>query len=584
MANWLKLPNKTETIYTLRTLPFRERRWVLILGGLFIISIIGLGWKLNDYVSVIVPAAGGSLREGVIGTPLFINPVLAASDSDRDLTTLIYSGLMRVGADPSDGRAGGQLIPDLAEKYQVSSDGLTYTFTLKKGLKWQDGELLTTADIKFTVDKIQDPLIKSPRRASWEGVNVEVINPNEISFHLKKPYPSFLETATMGILPKHLWSNFNTETFSLNKLNTEAIGSGPYQIKKVVKNSATGIPEYYNLESFAGFALGAPYISYLRINFYTNENSLIEAYIKRNIDSLSAISAEHTAQLATVGAQILQAPLPRVFGVFFNHNQAPVLLNQEVRQALNLAIDRQAIIETTLHGYGTAIDGPLPTNAIDPVKSALAADHEASRLIKARQILENGGWTWNETNKLWQKQGKKDTQILAFTISTSDTPELKRATQLIQETWQALGAKIEIKVYEIGDLTKDIIRPRDYDALFFGQVVGRTPDLYSFWHSSQRQDPGNNIALYTNADVDKLLEQLRRESDPEQTAALYQKFNQYLAADLPAVFVYAPDFLYVMPTKVKNVSLRPINLPADRFLSIYEWYVNTDKIWKIFNH
>jgi peptide/nickel transport system substrate-binding protein len=571
MANWFKLPTKTETIYTLRTLPFKQRRWITALGVLFIVSIVGLGWSLNDSFSVLVPATGGTLREGVVGTPLFINPILATSDSDRDLTTLIYSGLMRVAKD-------GTLIPDLAESYQVSDDGLTHSFTLKKNLKWQDGEPLTTADIKFTIDKAQDTLIKSPRRASWEGVSVEVVSPSEISFHLKKPYPSFLETATMGILPKHLWSNFNNETFSLNQLNTEAVGSGPYRIKKVVKNGATGIPEYYNLEPFRNFALGTPYISRLRINFYANESSLIEAYVKRDIDSLSAISAEHTAQLEEAGARVLKAPLPRVFGVFFNHNQAPVLLNKEVRQALNAAIDRQAIIETTLRGYGTAIIGPLPPGILNSPVIATTSN----RLIEAREILENDGWTWNETNKIWEKKNKTNTQTLAFSISTSDTPELKHAAQLIQETWQALGAKVEVKVYEIGDLTKDIIRPRDYDSLFFGQVLGRTPDLYSFWHSSQRQDPGNNIALYTNATVDSLLDQLRSSDDPAKTKELYQKIDDQLEAEMPAIFVYAPDFLYVMPTKVKNVSLRPINLPSDRFLSVYEWYVSTDKIWKIF--
>lgn len=569
------LPNKTEVIYTLRTLPYKKRRWVLALALLFVLAIVGIGWSINNYFSVLVPASGGILREGIIGTPLYINPVLAASDSDRDLTALVYSGLMRIGED-------GQPIPDLAETYRVSDDGLSYHFTLRKNLKWQDGAPLTAEDIKFTIEKIQDPQTKSPRRASWEGTSVTVVSPREVQIQFKKPYPSFLETATTGILPKHLWSKFTAETFSLNQLNTEPIGSGPYKVSKIIKNKGTGIPEYYDLVPFKNFALGPAHLSLLRLNFYPNENALIEAYLERKIDSLSAISAERASQLAKTGARIIEAPLPRVFGVFFNHNQAPVLLNKEVRSALNEAIDREAIIESTLHGYGNAIVGPLPNDVIASSSEKLASS--TNHLAQARKILEASDWSWDEANKIWQKKNKKETQTLAFSISTSDTPELKRVAQLVQETWQALGAKVDLKVYETGDLNKDVIRPRDYDALFFGQVLGRHPDLYSFWHSSQRQDPGNNIALYTNSDVDKWLDQLRGSSDAETNLALYQKLDQSIREEIPAVFVYSPDFLYLMPAKVKGVNLTNLNLPSDRFISVYRWYINTDKVWKIFNH
>lgn len=577
MANWFKRPTKTELIYTLRTLSNRKRYWLGILLALLLAAIVGLGWLVNDFFSVTIPARGGTLREGVIGAPLYINPLLATSDSDRDLTMLIYSGLMRIGPD-------GRPFPDLAEKYEATDDGLTYTFFLKKNLKWQDGTPLTAEDVAFTVTKAQDPQTKSPRRASWEGVNVTVLSPTLVRFQLQKPYPSFLTRATMGLLPKHLWNKFSGDAFSLNQLNTDPIGSGPYSVKRISKNKDTGIPDYYELRAFSDFALGTPFVSTLHLNFYANEADLVQAYYNRQIDSLNAVSSEHAAELEQNGAHVFQTPLPRVFGVFFNHNQAPVLLHPEVRAALNAAIDRRAIIESTLHGYGTAAFGPLPpTASIGQSDEATSLGSSTNRLAEARQILSDHGWQWNDDSKTWQKQkNKKETETLAFSISTSDAPELREAAELIQQTWQALGAQVELKVYEIGDLTKDVIRPRDYDSLFFGQVLGRSPDLYSFWHSSQRQDPGNNIALYTNADVDKLLDQLRTENDPQTAAELYQKINNYIQADLPAVFVYSPDFLYLLPDWVHGVNLEAINLPSDRFLSVYHWYIATEKVWKIF--
>ncbi|KKW34489.1 MAG: Extracellular solute-binding protein family 5 [Candidatus Giovannonibacteria bacterium GW2011_GWA2_53_7] len=178
-------------------------------------------------------------KKGIVGTPRFINPLLATSDADRDLTTLVYSGLTRISED-------GRSIPDLAAEYQMSDNRLTYTFTLRDDLTWQDGEPVTAADVEFTIKKAQDPAVKSPRRAGWEGVKTRVIDARTIAFDLQQPYPAFLENAAMGILPKHLWEKFDGETFALNQFNSESVGSGPYKIKTIKKDNL-GIPEYYIL-------------------------------------------------------------------------------------------------------------------------------------------------------------------------------------------------------------------------------------------------------------------------------------------------------------------------------------------------
>src|SRR4029079_11032839 len=125
------------------------------------------------------------------------------------------------------------------------------------------------------------------------------------------------------------------------------------------------------------------------------------------------------------------------------------------------------------------------------------------------------------------------TQALQFTLATANVPELRSAAQYLKNVWSAMGAQVSVQVYDQGDLSQNVIRPRKYDALLFGEVVGRELDLFAFWHSSQRNDPGLNIALYANKDADTILEQLRATRSETDRATLYKKFESELAADVP---------------------------------------------------
>ena len=154
---------------------------------------------------------------------------------------------------------------------------------------------------------------------------------------------------------------------------------------------------------------------------------------------------------------------------------------------------------------------------------------------------------------------------------------------MVKADWEKIGAKVSLKIFESGDLNQNIIRPREYDALLFGEIIGRDMDLFAFWHSSQRNDPGLNIAMYTNSSVDKSLEQTRATGDEDIRKDNYTKFQKEIAKDTPAVFVYSPDFIYVMPEKIKGISLGQIIMPSERFLDVHNWYIETENIWKIFS-
>jgi peptide/nickel transport system substrate-binding protein len=172
---------------------------------------------------------------------------------------------------------------------------------------------------------------------------------------------------------------------------------------------------------------------------------------------------------------------------------------------------------------------------------------------------------------------------LVFSLSTSNVPELKSAAEAVKSTWEKIGAKVELKIFETGDLNQNVIRPRKYDALLFGEVVGRDPDPFVFWHSSQRNDPGLNIALYTNITADKLLEKARTVSDEEKRKEIYRQFQEEVEKDAPAVFLYSPYFIYIVPHALKGIDdTSGITVPSERFGQIYKWHLGTEKIWKIF--
>ncbi len=533
-----------------------------------VISGLVLLYTLNKSFLVEVPDYGGSITEGIVGSPRFINPILAISDADRDLTSLVYSGLMKATSD-------GGLHPDLAEEYSISEDGLTYTFILKKTAVFHDGTPVTADDIEFTVQKAQDAFLKSPRRSNWDGVKVEKIDEHTVRFVLKQAYSPFIQNTTLGILPKHIWKNVDTESFPFSTFNTKPVGSGPYSVDSFATN-ASGLPTTYTLHSFKKYSLGRPYIDTLVLKFYTNEKNLLDGFENGDIESVNSISPQNVALLSTNNSRTITQPLPRVFGVFFNQNENPVLVNKEVRVALDRVLDKNQIIQEVLVGYGQALNGPLHTNTTDPTETT-----PEERLSDARAILEKAGWVFNDQG-VYEKKTGKDTEILSFSISTSDAPELKALAQNIQTRWQQLGARVEVKIFEVGDLNQNIIRPRKYDSLLFGEVLGRDLDVYPFWHSSQRSDPGLNIALYANPKTDKLLEDYRKTTDDAVKKKYLSSFETEIKDDTPAVFLYAPYFIYITPTRVKNITLGQLTISGERFLNVHEWYINTNDVWKFF--
>jgi peptide/nickel transport system substrate-binding protein len=560
------IPKERPIRRTLLSFTLAERAVFYFFVSLFLLSGLTMLWKVSSAYLETVPTQGGTLTEGVVGNPRFINPVLALSEADKNLSALIYAGLIRL-------TPGGEIKNDLAESVEISENKLTYTVKIHPEARFHDGAPVTADDVVFTIQKIADPLIKSPRRGNWDGITVEKIDERTVAFNLKKAYSPFIYNLTTGILPRHIWKNVTADEFSFSQFNTLPVGAGPYRVEAVERNDG-GIPDYYHLVPFEEALGGSSYIKNLVFRFYPSEEALVEAYNDGAVESIGGISPEKMPRLKTESANIIHAPLPRVFAVFFNQNQSKALLDKAVRQALDLAAPKPEIVGNVLNGFGVTIDGPLPSI----VSSEKIASTTEERIGYAREILKNAGWKENPETGILEKTVGNATLPLSFSISTGDAQELRLVAEELARAWQKLGAKIEILVFETGELNQSVIRPRQFDALLFGEVVGREADLYPFWHSSQRNDPGLNIALYANSRADKLLEEARSGGGKET----YQSLSEELKKDVPAVFLYSPSFLYVVPEKVKAVSMGSLSVSQDRFLGIRDWYIETDKVWEIF--
>lgn len=526
---------------------------------------------LNQHYSTTVPTSGGTLTEGIIGTPRFINPVLAFTKADQDVTALVYSGLMRIDEN-------GELVPDLAEDISIAEDNRTYTITVRRDAQFHDGTPLTARDVVYTLQLIQDPDLKSPLRGNWSDVSITEIDEYALSLTLAEPYAPFMENLTIGIMPAHAWSSLPVEQLPFSQLNTEPIGAGPYQITDSERDTS-GLITKYTLQAAPNHH-EPPNISEISLQFFQNESALLEALRNNTIDSTAYLA---TSQLPDLNDShtIISEPLPRLFGIFFNQNRSTVLLDSAVRKALATAIDRDSIITDVVDGYGVPTATPLPGHLYAVESDVSATSGTTTGPEAARSILSDAGWTQNEAG-LWEKTIDENTVTLEITIRTSNTPVFASMVDNIATSWEAAGIAVATEQFEQTGLVQSVIRPRDFEVLLFGLDMNRSYDLYPFWHSSQQDDPGLNIAQYANVEVDDLLDSAHETQDNQERAALLTEASNIIADETPAIMLFQPEFTYVTRPNVTVTPFSNLARPADRFSTIPSWYTEKASLWPWF--
>lgn len=513
-----------------------------------------------------IPNYGGEYIEGIVGQPIHINPVISASNSaDENLARMIFSSLFKYDQ-------SGNITNDLVENYEISEDKTQYTVHLKKGVLWHDGQTLDAEDVLFTIRLITDPAYKSPLRANWQGIEASSPDAQTLVFKINNPYVGFLNNLTFGILPKHLWESVSPENFSLTNLNIEPIGSGPFKYNPPFQKDSNGNILSYKLVANPNYFAGKPFISKITFNYYSDDSAIISAYNKKEIMGISNISPKKLPEITlTQSTDTHHFNIPRYFAIFFNQTKSLPLASDEVREALSYATDRQEIITTILDGNANPVYSPILSGMPGYSEDASKTDFD---LAKANEILESNGWSRGDDGI----RTKGDAR-LEINLITTDWPELADTAEIIKSQWEKVGLRVNVNKLSISDVQQNHIRPREYDALLFGQVLGADPDPYSFWHSTQKRDPGLNLSLFGDSDTDKLIENARTEFDQEKRASLYREFQEKISAERPAIFLYSPSYIYPLNKKVRGIDIINLVSPSERFSNIDKWYLKTKRIW-----
>ncbi len=633
--------------------------------ALFISSFVFVSASFYLRNTEIVPAQGGTHNEGIIGAPLFINPVFAQdNNADRDLVELIFSGLMKYNQQ-------GELVPDLARDYRVLEDGQVFEFDLKENIFWSDGRPLTADDIIFTVKKIQNPALNSSLRASWLGVETEKISDLTVRFILSSPSAVFLENCTLKIMPKHIWQDIAETNFHRSVHNNllNPIGSGPYKVDKV-NYEKDGRIKSIELVANNLYHGSQPHITNVNILFFNNNEELLSALRANRLQGFSFTYSPEYENLNQGGYTSYTMLMPRYFAVFLNSKKNDNLENKKIRQSLNYAIDKNEIVDQVLSGQALVVNSPLLPEIYRLAESDHAYQFDPDR---AKSLLTEAGFVEQADGfraKITRKQpafqfrndlqtGSKGTEVqelqkclanaslvgpeiypekeitgyfgektkaavirfqekykediltpfgltsgtgrvlqstraklnelcapvtqdiqpLSLTLTTVDQAGLKDIAEMIKQAWQNIGIQTELEIIEV-DQIKETIRQRDYQSLLFGQMLGMMPDLFPFWHSSQIRDPGYNLTSFESKEADELLEDARQSLDPEERKELLADFQEILLANAKAVFLYSPNYIYLVSDEIKGLSPRLITDPSKRFSEIESWYIKTKRSWR----
>jgi len=655
-------PSRKQWRQFLKILDKKEKRYFFVFASLFLISFTYLATTFYLDKTKVVPADGGTYVEGIIGSPRFINPLYAVtSDVDRDLSEIIFSGLVKYDSE-------GNIKPDLAKNYEILENGMVYEFELKENVLWHDSQPFTADDVVFTVEAIQNSEVKSPLRPMWLGVKVEKVSDFDIRFRLKNASSVFLENCTLKIIPKHIWEEILPKNFLLSQSNLKPIGTGPYMLDLLSKDNKGNIISLDLIKNTSYFEK-PPYLSKISFRFFEEkekekaEKNMVNAY---NVGDIEGFSLNSMSQIPREG-NVHIFTIPRYFTVFLNPQASKALSEKEIRAALNHGTDKKEILNIVFSGQGKEVNSPILPNVYgfkvqetvydyDPetakdllgdakfftredgfrektviktssfsFKSSLSVSSQGAEVTElqkcltrdpevypegditgyfgpktksavirfqekySQDILEPFGLTTG-TGAVKGKTRDKLNEVcfdnsdeiipLKFTLHTAKDPLLEQTAQILKTQWKEIGVDLDIETFNIATIEGEIIRKREYEILLFGEALGSIPDPFPFWHSSQKGELGLNLANYENKKADTLLEENRESLEEDERKEKLEEFQNILVDDCPVVFLFNPDYRYLVSEKIKGINQGLIIDPSKRFVDIGNWYVRTKRVIK----
>jgi len=545
----------------LRTLKSFTKKEKWVAGSFLVIFLGSTGLLTFDHFFEWSPSQAKTYTEGVVGQITHLNPVFTEfSEADADISSLIFSGLVKYDAKT------GTFNEDIAT-HTLSEDHLTYTFTLKNNILWQDGQELTAADLYYTyATVIQSPNFSNALlKANFDGVKIEEVNSRTLSFTLNSPNSFFFTSLTVGILPKHLLGDKAVADLDTDAFNQSPIGTGPYQVDGPYEVNNDGSMTV-NLTASNNYYGTAPEMAKIRFITYPSLTDLIAN--RSTWNGAARVRQIQLDQMDLTDLVTYEYQLPQYTAIFFN-TDSPLLSKNKDRLGLSKAINKKEILDAI--GYKVQIDTPLlELNQEDWLNNFNTEE--------AQGALFDSGWKFAEGATVRSNEKGEFLSLKLVRRDFSDTNELQEKTakttaDLIQKQLAAIGVEVKIEAYPADELS-GVIQKRAYDILLYGQSLGYNLDTFSYWHSSQATETGLNLSNYQNPSSDLLIEKIRGAFDESDRQSLLDALADSIAEDVPAVFLYTPSYYYVVDVKVVGIDWKKLLLPKDRFSTITEWLFN----------
>lgn len=469
--------------------------------------IYSLFFSLVSLVSSFIPQK--TLTEGVLGQPLSLNPLEETqSQVDADIISLIFSSLVKYDEN-------GNLIGDLAEFWQISDDGKEYIFQLKSDLKFHNGFSLVTDDILWTLDQHQ----------KFKGIRKEKIDNQSFKIALDKPLVPLLDfLTTVKIVPKN--SDQNGVLIP--------IGSGPYQILRIDKKGDF-------VEKIVLDTNNHHYkIKRIIFRFFDNPESIKTAAKLGEINSFLCPDCEDIS-----GFNYFESPLlSRYYALFFNFASNNELLKDKTfRQNIAKVINKKQMV-AELENKFVDVNTCIKNSWAENLSLEVYSDETSSEKIYSHEL----------------------------DLTFPDLEQYEKVADLLKKDLEKIGLKVRLKKIPFDLIVSEILEKKNFDLLLFGQeIVGRDPDRYSFWHSTQKEFPGLNFSSFNNMRVDKALEESRKIFDQEERKKHYLLFQRILHDELPAIYLFQPKITYAVSQKISGVSISNLYTLEERFLGIEGW-------------
>lgn len=529
------------------------------LGWLFlIVALIGVVMWQQDITAssytAAIPAEGGVYSEGAVGALNNLNPILASSAAERSGSRLLFAQLLRYDDK-------GDLVGELAQSWKSEEEGRAYLVSLRKA-EWQDGTAISADDVIFTFDMIKNADTRSPLYSSWRNIIVEKVNDSTVKFILPTPLASFVNSLTVGILPKHALAGVQpTElrTADFNIRPTVASGAFTFEDMNVIE---PGVHHLLRLRANPAYVLGQPKLAGFHLHAYEDREVMTRAFRTHEVASLSDVDSNQLNQLGDPST-FVQVNAPLYNGTYaFLRNDSTVLKDVKVRQALQLATDQPAILRTLEHRE-QELTGPLL-----PGQLGYRNDfgQPARDVGKAQGLLDSAGWARGPDGRR-----TKDGQPLLLRLVTISSGDFPAVAELLMNQWQELGVTFDSQLMRAEDIQQSAIAPRGYDVLVYEIAIGRDSDVFAFWHSSQANAQGFNLSNYKSAKVDEALESARVRVDPALRDAKYRLFVQQWTADAAAIALYRPTLGYIENKNVVTFKSHPIVDQTDRYFDARYW-------------